>query len=201
MKHYKLSVPKPCHEDWDTMIPDEVGRFCSRCEKTVIDFTGMADEQVLQIILNSKQKVCGRFNNEQLERIVIQVPQQVFSSQMQFTKMFLMALLVAMGTTLLSCKDENGKSRKIDEVVIVDSLPNGEEEQAVQIDSVREDSVDLPVLRPLHPVGKVELRYKPLQQLTGEVVPVPDTILPPPNVIQVEAPKAIPANPDEKTDR
>lgn len=199
MKHYKISVPKPCHENWDAMTPDVQGRFCSSCEKNVVDFTGMADEQVLQVILNSRQIICGRFNNEQLERVVIQVPQHAFFSQTHFHKMFLMALLVTMGTTLFSCKDNNGKQRKIDEVVVIDTLPN-EEEKIPIINSSSKDSVALPVLHPLHTVGKAKVKFKQLQQLTGEVVLIPDTIVPS-NMTPVEAPQANPENPDKKTDR
>jgi hypothetical protein len=50
------------------MTPDGTGRFCSTCNKTVIDFTGLSDEEVLAIIQRSKEKICGRFGASQLDR-------------------------------------------------------------------------------------------------------------------------------------
>ncbi len=38
----KLSIPKPCHEDWAAMTPNEQGRHCAVCAKTVTDFTQMS---------------------------------------------------------------------------------------------------------------------------------------------------------------
>ena len=64
-KSIQLHIPEPCHEDWTTMEPVEVGKYCAACQKQVVDFTGMSDlEQVLSsrtfdIITNSwlcKQK-------------------------------------------------------------------------------------------------------------------------------------------------
>jgi hypothetical protein len=160
MKTYKLSVPEPCKQDWDAMTPDAQGRFCSMCAKSVIDFTGMSDQQISQVVLAGNGKVCGRFKNEQLERFVIQVPQQVLFSQTHFHKAFLLALLVAMGTTLFSCTDHNGTSKPIDDVVVVDSLPNEKEQQVILID-IPEDTSRLPILHPLHTVGKAV--YEPVE--------------------------------------
>lgn len=41
----KVSIPKPCYENWNSMSIDEKGRFCSVCAKTVIDFTKMNAEE------------------------------------------------------------------------------------------------------------------------------------------------------------
>ncbi|WP_131707575.1 hypothetical protein [Chryseobacterium angstadtii] len=63
----KLTISKPCHENWDTMSPDEKGKFCSVCSKVVKDFTNFSDEELLANF-NSDEKVCGRFTQDQLER-------------------------------------------------------------------------------------------------------------------------------------
>jgi hypothetical protein len=72
---FKISIPKPCFEGWDNMTPNEQGRFCTNCAKTVVDFSVMNDEAVQQyFISNYEQKICGRFKNIQLQRIVIDFP-------------------------------------------------------------------------------------------------------------------------------
>jgi len=45
-KQIQLSIPTPCHEDWDKMNPVEKGRFCDSCQKKVIDFSNMSDREI-----------------------------------------------------------------------------------------------------------------------------------------------------------
>ncbi|GAB2813198.1 hypothetical protein [Ferruginibacter profundus] len=101
---FTISIPTPCHEDWDAMIPDAQGRHCNACVKTVVDFTNMSDEEVKYFFLNKKEeKVCGRFRNEQLHRITIELPQNIFYIRMPAWKKFLAACLLVFSTTLFSC--------------------------------------------------------------------------------------------------
>ena len=100
----KLTVPKPCHEDWNAMTPNQQGRHCDSCAKTVVDFTQLSDDEVKNFFLNKKdERVCGRFNNSQLHRISIQLPQNILEIQMPFWKRFLAACLIVFSTTLFSC--------------------------------------------------------------------------------------------------
>lgn len=67
MKKMRISIENPCHEDWQGMTPQAQGRFCSACEKTVIDFSRMSDAEILQYFSQPRtEKVCGRFKSEQL---------------------------------------------------------------------------------------------------------------------------------------
>jgi hypothetical protein len=68
MKKFELSIPKPCHENWDAMTPSEQGRFCGACKKTVIDFSNMTDHQVAQFFKKPVGGMCGRFHPDQLDR-------------------------------------------------------------------------------------------------------------------------------------
>ena len=70
MKKIQLSIPEPCHENWDTMSPTQQGRFCNACTKEVIDFSNMSDSEVLNYFTKKKKddKVCGRVYPDQLDR-------------------------------------------------------------------------------------------------------------------------------------
>ncbi|MBW7913118.1 MAG: carboxypeptidase regulatory-like domain-containing protein [Taibaiella sp.] len=58
------------------MTPQEQGRFCDSCQKCVVDFTGFTDEELHQYFRkNSGEKVCGRFQNWQLQRVVALPPE------------------------------------------------------------------------------------------------------------------------------
>ena len=63
-----LSIPQPCHEDWDKMTPTEKGRHCQSCQKEVVDFTAMSDQQILDLFSKNKNGLCGRFRTDQLDR-------------------------------------------------------------------------------------------------------------------------------------
>lgn len=64
----KLSIPKPCHENWDAMAPDEKGKFCAVCTKTVRDFTAAADDEIIEAFSGTEENICGNFKSTQLDR-------------------------------------------------------------------------------------------------------------------------------------
>jgi hypothetical protein len=67
-QYFQLQIPTPCHENWDAMRPGEKGRFCASCSKTVIDFTNLADQEMIRILARAGQGACGRFAPDQLNR-------------------------------------------------------------------------------------------------------------------------------------
>jgi hypothetical protein len=126
MNTYKLSIPTPCQESWDGMTPNAQGKFCGQCQKTVTNFTGMTTAQInTYMLLHNGKKVCGRFDKTQLESIVIQIPAKVMYSQTSFRKVFMLALLVVMGTALLSCTDDFGNKQYIEQVLVTDTAMVG----------------------------------------------------------------------------
>lgn len=66
-KTIELTIPEPCHENWDTMTPVEKGRFCASCQKEVIDFTHMGQAELIAFFRKQTSgDICGRFYNDQL---------------------------------------------------------------------------------------------------------------------------------------
>ncbi len=122
-RKYKIRIPEPCPEDWNKMTPNDNGRFCTSCSKNVVDFTNMLPDEI-QVYFQKNSNVCGRFKNTQLESLTIQIPNQVLYSQTNYRKIFLLALFIAMGTTLFSCADKNGNKQKIDKIEVVGDFPN-----------------------------------------------------------------------------
>lgn len=70
MKSYKITLGNPCTYGWQNMTPTEKGRHCLQCDKIVVDFTIMSDEQVIQYLLTHKN-ACGHFNKSQLGRSIL----------------------------------------------------------------------------------------------------------------------------------
>lgn len=67
----QISIPTPCHEDWNKMTPAEQGRFCDSCQKCVIDFTQFTDRELHDFFSkHSGEKICGRYNIAQIDRAI-----------------------------------------------------------------------------------------------------------------------------------
>ncbi|TPG32127.1 hypothetical protein [Flavobacterium pectinovorum] len=66
----RISIPEPCHENWLEMSPTEKGKFCSSCQKNVIDFTKASDREIL-LEYNKNEHLCGRFRTSQLDRTLV----------------------------------------------------------------------------------------------------------------------------------
>lgn len=92
-KTIQLNIASPCHEDWSAMTPEEKGRFCGQCQKTVIDFTTWSDADLFQFFTKqSRGNVCGRFFRTQLQKELHLPPQP---------KSRLYRIAIACGLTLL----------------------------------------------------------------------------------------------------
>ncbi|MBC5833767.1 hypothetical protein G6N05_02600 [Flavobacterium sp. F372] len=67
----QISIPEPCNEGWQNMTPVEKGRFCASCQKTVLDFTYLSDNEIINLV-NKNDTLCGRINTSQLNRNLIE---------------------------------------------------------------------------------------------------------------------------------
>ncbi|HXP51786.1 MAG TPA: hypothetical protein VN922_17650 [Bacteroidia bacterium] len=80
-----LSIPEPCTENWENMTPNERGRHCASCNKTVIDFSLFTDKQLIEFFATVTDNVCGRIPSFQLQRqLVYTEPQNHFLHKLLF---------------------------------------------------------------------------------------------------------------------
>ena len=70
MRKLNITIPEPCHEDWNTMARTKKGKFCSSCTKEVFDFTHYSDEQLIKRF-SKEGDLCGRFTTNQLNRNLV----------------------------------------------------------------------------------------------------------------------------------
>lgn len=109
----KLTIPKPCHENWDAMTPDEKGKFCSVCSKTVRDFTIVSDEEILDVFSDSAENICGNFNESQLNRdLQFSYINSIFT---KFTVGFILTTggFVSVKAQLCEIKNDTVKQRRL----------------------------------------------------------------------------------------
>jgi hypothetical protein len=139
--NFKITIPKPCHENWNAMTPDATGRFCSSCTKTVVDFTNKSTTEIQQYFIENKdQKVCGHFKNEQVNKFNLHIPQSLLNKRRPFHKAFLLTLFIVMGTSLFSCRNHNDQT--LGEVVIKDTLKNQPNELLGDTIAIQKDSIN-----------------------------------------------------------
>jgi hypothetical protein len=113
MQSVQLSIPKPCHENWDKMTPTQQGRFCNACAKQVVDFTTMSDGEVLNFFLKNKtENVCGRTLPQQLDR-VLEAPKPIVPTKLWYWKYAAAAGLLLMGKEGMGQEQNLNTSPKI----------------------------------------------------------------------------------------
>lgn len=64
----KISIAKPCNENWNSMLPNEKGKFCMSCNKTVVDFTKMKNADIQKYFekKSNSEEICGIFRLNQI---------------------------------------------------------------------------------------------------------------------------------------
>lgn len=122
-----ISIPTPCHEDWNAMTPDDKGRHCALCSKTVVDFTQWHLQEILFYLQqNSANRVCGRFAADQLDE-PIPTPEDFVYQLSRFTLPFLKKaaaiFLFAFSVMAVSCNDRNPAAPLNIEIAKIDSPP------------------------------------------------------------------------------
>jgi hypothetical protein len=140
-----ISIPKPCHEDWNKMTPNEQGSFCGKCCKTVVDFTTKSNQEITTFLVEqSNAKICGRFKSEQLSTPLssyqLTIPLHSLPKNISISKSFAIALFFSFGTTLFSCTTQEWQT--VGEIAVVDTT------KVVKANSVSEtiDSVETKIL-------------------------------------------------------
>jgi hypothetical protein len=105
MNKLQLKINEPCHENWEAMNAADHGRFCQSCEKQVIDFSTMSDQQVIAFFKRPPSgSVCGRFHEQQLDR-----PLQERRRRIPWLKYFFQFFLPAMFFTRAGAQVKMGK--------------------------------------------------------------------------------------------
>lgn len=99
----KITIPEPCHENWNDMSFQEQGRFCSVCSKNVRNFADCSYEEIYDELIKNKN-ICGRFSENQLN----------VNIRFLALKSLALGLLIAGTTSLAAQQLKNDDLNKID---------------------------------------------------------------------------------------
>jgi len=64
---FSLAVDKPCFEKFEQFKTTGDGGFCDSCQKEVIDYTKMNDQEIFHYFKNQDKIICGRFHHSQIK--------------------------------------------------------------------------------------------------------------------------------------
>jgi hypothetical protein len=148
-RKYKLRVPEPCHEDWGKMTPVDKGRFCASCAKCVTDFTVLSEKEIREAIQSNIGGMCGRFRQDQLEKVYTVKPELQLSAQRRFFQYLLSAFMGLFGIhkasgqdTLKTVQNDSLKTLAAADTALADTIALAKADTAaVQPDSLKSDSL------------------------------------------------------------
>ncbi|MGB0862213.1 MAG: hypothetical protein ACPGXZ_04810, partial [Saprospiraceae bacterium] len=94
-KTFQVNIPEPCNEDWSKMTPQEQGRFCGKCAKTIIDYSYQSDRAIAKVLKENNGQICGRFRSDQLQRDLVLEPQFYQNTRWKAFGLMISGLLMA----------------------------------------------------------------------------------------------------------
>ena len=137
-----LKIINPCKENWNSMAPNKLGRFCQLCDKTVIDFTKMSPDEIkVYLQKNGRKRICGRIPSEPIKTVPskkeqwfntlrVKINQRIAFRPIRISLLSILGLMMV----LVGCNHNSTKNKSKDEV----------ENMAIpKKDSTPSDSVDL----------------------------------------------------------
>lgn len=94
------------------MTPVDNGRYCAACRTAVIDFSTWTDAAIRDYFTEHHGGgFCGRFKTEQVDRITISIPENIFNYKLSSWKKFLIILLLCFGNSFLGIDASLGMTR------------------------------------------------------------------------------------------
>ncbi|HIP31838.1 MAG TPA: T9SS type A sorting domain-containing protein [Crocinitomicaceae bacterium] len=99
-----IQISKLCSENWNKMTPNQKGKFCQKCSKSVYDFTRRSNEEIKSILLKFKgQEVCGKILTTQESSLNSEFDAWELNNRATLNRAMLFSLVVVFGLSVLSC--------------------------------------------------------------------------------------------------
>lgn len=136
-----------CSQKWEDMEPVSGGRYCQGCQKEVLDFTHLSNQEILDYFeQKSKVKTCGHFSEEQLKQLNKSLQPPRTSLQPSLSTLVLGTLLTASSCqTSKTINHSNCKDHKSHYEIVHKSIDKKDTTNAEIVGTVvSEDNEPLP---------------------------------------------------------
>lgn len=71
-RQYKIQIQQPCRQNTADLTRREKGFFCRHCDKVILDFAAMSDEQLIDFLSRKHEgEICGVFSPQQMEKVYV----------------------------------------------------------------------------------------------------------------------------------
>ena len=127
-----LKIETPCHEDWTKMSPNREGRHCGLCDKTVVDFTVMSQEEITNYLThNSKAQICGRIlvprKKEptfqiKLNQLYKNIERQIGFKPLRISLLGSLSLIMLISGCTENHKSDGVKKQQVRQIIHTDTL-------------------------------------------------------------------------------
>ena len=123
---FQFEVKEPCLQNWDHMIPNEYGRFCSSCQLNVIDFTNNTPEEISNYLKeNNGKQICGH-----IKRIDVKPQNKIDlfifklnSNGLKYISMLIFGILIITG-----CRSRKSTTSHVNGRILSDKNTNHKKE-------------------------------------------------------------------------
>lgn len=116
----RLSIPRPCNQNWNSFQLTTTGGHCTSCNKVVVDFTSMTDKEILTFFKNNSAHTCGRFRNGQLKEYD-DSKMPVIKPGLPLLRAGLISILLLVVARPSSAQEQSAKS----DTVLVENIKTG----------------------------------------------------------------------------
>jgi hypothetical protein len=118
-----ITIPNPCPEKWENMLPVVDGSFCGKCSQTVFDFSNSSDEEIIDFLSSkSGDRVCGKIRTRKITR------------RKSFLSKFLSAVAIAFTPMIFASCHSDGEGYAVGDVAY--------KTDSVQIQQLHDDSLN-----------------------------------------------------------
>ncbi|NVK27437.1 MAG: energy transducer TonB [Flavobacteriia bacterium] len=172
----KYAITNPCHEDWNKMKIGLISRHCDFCQKSVMDFTQMRRDQIIEYLLShTDERVCGHIYPHQFdfkeEEILVAVKKYVRKNPKTNLAFYVLAIGAMMAASCSNGGTSAPKNSPNPQIQAIDSTAKNTANQPVntetELDSTDHFSSDNNIidLKNIPDLGQPTL-----PQLEGEVL-------------------------------
>lgn len=69
-RNKKISIKNPCHLTWNDLEGSGSHKHCKTCATTVVDFSNISNEEIIEFLSTKNKKTCGNITQSQLHSII-----------------------------------------------------------------------------------------------------------------------------------
>lgn len=121
MRSQDIEIPEPCHADWQSMRPEDRGRYCFECKTKVHDLSAMTKAEARRFLeRTAREEVCVSYEHAADGSLVFRAPAPVVPiSRLRRPRTMAAAVVGAgMAAALAACAPhgEGPTVREVDEI-------------------------------------------------------------------------------------